>query len=81
MVGGSVLNALDRERDVLAARHPGWRIWYVPHAVGGVTWCAQQKPTLNEHSPEDLEKAIAEVESEDWQTPGSRLAHDPPGKH
>jgi hypothetical protein len=53
---------LDRERDRLAARHPGWRVWYVYRAVGGVVWCAQREPTLNECSPADLDRAIAEVE-------------------
>jgi hypothetical protein len=53
-----------RERDELAARHPGWRIWYVPRAVGGVIWCAQREPTLNCGSPAELDQAMTEVESE-----------------
>jgi hypothetical protein len=62
--------ALDETRDDLRARHPGWRIWYVPH-LNGTTWCAQPLPTLNEESTEDLEKAIKETET-DWQSEGVR---------
>jgi hypothetical protein len=51
---------LDGERDQLQEKHPGWRVWYVPH-VGGITWCAQRLPTLNEDSPEHLSEAIDEV--------------------
>jgi hypothetical protein len=56
---------LDRQKGELQRGHPGWRIWYVPHATGPTIWCAQREPTLNEASPEDLEKAIKETET-DW---------------
>lgn len=57
---------LDTERDRLQNEHPGWRVWYVP-GTGGITWCAQPTPTLNETSTDDLEMAIHETET-DWQT-------------
>jgi hypothetical protein len=64
-LGRMTLFDLDRERASLAARHPGWRVWYVPKTTGGVDWCAQREPTLNESSPAEPEKAIAEIEGED----------------
>jgi hypothetical protein len=61
----SMLADCDRALAKLADRHPGWRIWYVPHARdGSVTWCAQRHPTLNEDSPEHLAEAITEAETE-----------------
>jgi hypothetical protein len=63
---------LDEARDDLLAKHPGWRVWYVPHQ-NGITWCAQPRPTLNEESTEDLEKAIKETEA-DWQSEGVRYS-------
>jgi len=54
---------LDAERDRLEQKHPGWQVWYVPLAVGGVLWCAQRRPTLQERTPAELEKAIAAVET------------------
>jgi len=59
----SYLNELDRIKRELEERHPAWRIWYVPHLDRKVTWCAQQNPTLNEDSPEDLSAAIEQVEA------------------
>jgi hypothetical protein len=50
---------LDAERDVLMAKHPGWRIWYVPNSMdGSVTWCAEPKPSVHAYSPQDLSKDI-----------------------
>jgi hypothetical protein len=54
---------LDRERAKLAARHPGWRVWYVPKTTGGVDWCAQREPTLCRDTPAQLDEAIAEIEA------------------
>jgi hypothetical protein len=59
-----MLSELDVKRAELAARFPEWIVWFVPHAYGGVTWCAQRKPTLNAASPDELERAIAEAESQ-----------------
>jgi len=59
-----MLNELDALKAELAARHPGWRIWFVPRALGKVTWCAQREPTLSRDTPEELERAIAAVEAE-----------------
>jgi hypothetical protein len=56
--------ALDEQKADLVARFPGWHIWYVTHAVGGVTWCAQRLPRLNEASPDDLAKAMTETEAD-----------------
>jgi hypothetical protein len=61
---------LDAQRNRLEGAHPGWHVWYVPHQ-GGITWCAQPTPILNEASAEDLEKAIHETET-DWQNEGVR---------
>lgn len=62
-----LLPELDRQKAALAARHPGWHIWYVPSGtssgISHVTWCAQRKPTLNCGSPEELSKAIGEAEA------------------
>jgi hypothetical protein len=55
---------LDEQKADLEARFPGWHIWYVTHAVGGVTWCAQRYPLLNEHSPGDLAKGMTETEAD-----------------
>jgi hypothetical protein len=45
--------------------HPGWRVWYVPHAHdGSVTWCAQREPTIHAYSPEDLDKDISLADAE-----------------
>ncbi len=61
----SALTDYDRALAELAHRHPGWRIWYVPHSRdGSVTWCAQRHPTLNEDSPGHLAQAITEAEME-----------------
>ena len=56
---------LDKIRNELEHAHPGWWVWFVPNSADGtVVWCARPHPGLVEHSPEDLEKAIAEVEAE-----------------
>lgn len=57
------LSHFDRERDALSARHPGWRVWFVPNTYRGAVWCAQREPTLNCGSPEELDRAITEVEA------------------
>jgi len=67
---GLNLRTMDDQRDALAAKHPGWQIWYVP-SVHGTTWCARPLPSVSEASPEDLEKAIGEAE-EDWLQEGVR---------
>ena len=61
-LGRMTLFDLDGERAKLAAKHPGWRVWYVPRAVGGVV-CAQREPTLNCGSPAELDEAIAAIDS------------------
>ena len=54
----------DQQTAALAERWPGWRIWHVLHAFDmSYTWCAQRLPLLNEASPEDLDKAIAEAQA------------------
>ena len=63
---------LEAQKTGLENANPGWRVWYVPH-IDRVTWCAQPTPTLNEASPEDLQKAIRETET-DWRAEGVRLA-------
>ena len=59
------LSQLDAELAQLRAENPGWRFWYVPHAVdGSVTWCAQPLPLLNCGSPKELREEIAEARRE-----------------
>lgn len=69
--------ALDAERDALLARHPDWRIWYVPNAMDGTVTCAEPKPTVHTYSPQDLSQDISLAE----QDLKERLAGagDPPG--
>ena len=55
---GMNLNALDAKLAELKARFPGWRIWYVPTVVNGVTWCAQPLPLINSSSPDSLAREI-----------------------
>jgi len=50
----SILLELDKIRDDLAARFPGWQIWYVPGSTRTVTWCARPWPLVNSPSPERL---------------------------
>ena len=54
---------LDGQRDQLKAKHPRWRIWYVPRAIGGIMWHAQPEPCLSAHTPAKLDEAITEAES------------------
>lgn len=58
------LSNLDRQRDALRAKHPGWLIWFVPLATGGVQWCAHPEPTIHAYSPEDLSKDIGLAEDD-----------------
>jgi hypothetical protein len=61
--GMSMMHSLDVKLAALKAAHPGWRIWFVPHASdGGVTWCATREPTLNTDSSEHLSEEIQQVE-------------------
>ena len=56
---------LDAQRAELLNAHPGWRVWYVPHAHdGSVTWCAAREPTIHAYSPEDLGKDMALADAE-----------------
>jgi hypothetical protein len=56
---------LDAQRAGLIQAHPGWRVWYVPHAHdGSVTWCAQREPTIHAYSPEDLGRDMALADAE-----------------
>ena len=38
---------------------PDWQVWYVPRAVGGMTWCARRwdgtGQVLNADSPDELD--------------------------
>lgn len=60
-----VLSDLDRQKATLEDKFPGWKIWYVPHSTGGVTWCAQPKPLLNCRSAEDLAEEMTAAMTED----------------
>jgi hypothetical protein len=43
---------------------PDWQVWYVPRAVGGMTWCARrwddEKHVLDAASPDELEQQLEE---------------------
>jgi hypothetical protein len=47
---------------------PYWQVWYVPRAVGGMTWCARRRDgngqVLNTGSADDLADAIEQAERE-----------------
>ena len=42
---------------------PDWQIWYVPRAIGGMTWCARrwddEKHVLNAGNPDELAEYLA----------------------
>lgn len=59
----SILTELDRLKDELAGRFPGWQIWYSPRTDRTVVWCARPYPLLNEGSAEDLAAAIERAEA------------------
>jgi hypothetical protein len=59
------LKVLEAQRLGLMKQHPGWRIWFVPHALdGSVTWCAQPEPTIHAYSRDDLSKDIRLAEAD-----------------
>jgi hypothetical protein len=43
-----------------------WEIWYVPLALGGLTWCARRhddhRRLLHGHTPGELEEHLADAE-------------------
>jgi hypothetical protein len=43
-----------------------WEIWYVPLALGGLTWCARRhdnhRRLLHAYTPGELEEYLAEAE-------------------
>ena len=55
------LNEMDKIRDELAAKFPGWQIWYVPQLNRTVTWCARPWPLIHADSSEGLERKITET--------------------
>lgn len=64
-------NDLDHKKDALMGKRPGWQVWYVPRAVGGINWHARPLPALSAPSPEDLDKDIGASE-EEWKREGVR---------
>jgi hypothetical protein len=46
---------------------PNWQVWYVPKAIGGMTWCARrwdgQGELLNADSPDELADYLAAEET------------------
>ncbi len=57
-----VLSVLDEAKAELEREKPGWRIWFVPRAIGGTRWCAQPLPLLAEDSPDHLWQAMNEAD-------------------
>jgi hypothetical protein len=57
------MNQFDAIVARLEATWPKWQIWYVPRAVGGMTWCARrwddEKRVLNADSPDELADYLA----------------------
>jgi hypothetical protein len=56
------MNQFDAIVARLEAAWPGWQVWYVPRAVGGMTWCARRwdeaGDVINAASPGELEALI-----------------------
>ena len=52
----------DQALAALRSDWPRWEIWYVPLAVGGMTWCARRhdnhRQILNAHSPAELQEYL-----------------------
>ena len=46
---------------------PDWQVWYVPKAIGGITWCARrwddEKHVLNADSADELEGMLEDEAS------------------
>jgi hypothetical protein len=51
----------------LEADWPDYQVWYVPKAIGGITWCARRwdetADVISADSPEDLEALLRLRES------------------
>ena len=65
-----------RQRQAMLQEHyPNYEIWYVPKALGGMTWCARRDPAdthpITADLPSELAKAIeAELEAPEGVTRG-----------
>lgn len=50
------------DRALLQENFSDWEIWYVPRALGGMTWCARRDPhdinPLHADRPSELAEAI-----------------------
>jgi hypothetical protein len=57
-------NHIEDIRAQIQEDHPGWKVWYVVKALGGVIWSAkpeyETQPILHASSPEELVALIAE---------------------
>jgi hypothetical protein len=62
---------LDKTKEKLEGKNSGWQIWYVPHAIGPVIWCARPLPELSADTPEHLQTDIRATEKE-WKKEGVR---------
>lgn len=61
----NLLHSPDVKLAALKNEHPGWRIWFVPHALdGSVNWCAVREPTINTDTPEHLTQEIELAEKD-----------------
>jgi hypothetical protein len=62
-----VRNATEETLAQLREDHPGWKLWVVYKALGGVIWCGKPQyettPILNADSPEELTALIAKQQS------------------
>jgi hypothetical protein len=61
-----IRNRIAEAASELRERWPGYQVWYVPRAVGPVTWHARRLDgtggVLDAGSPDELEKLLQEAE-------------------
>ena len=60
----SYLQELDRIKDELQERFPGWQVWYVPRLHQSASWCARPWPLLNAQTPDHLAAEIGQARAE-----------------
>jgi hypothetical protein len=63
----SAVNHFDGIVARLEAAWPEYQVWYVPKAVGGLTWCARRwdgtGDVINADSPDELEAMLRLMKS------------------
>jgi hypothetical protein len=70
MASSDALLSLRQQQAQLQTRHPGWEIWYVPLALGGIRWCARHRGepdlthVLHAYRPDHLAEYIEDAQAE-----------------